>query len=120
MADTTYKPTTGDTVRDMKDQARDFAADMSDTVSDATSRVSDVASRVKDEASEYGRKAKDTATEYTRKAADQFNAATDYFRGHDMKEIADDAKAWVRENPTQAIIGAAVVGFLAAALLRRR
>lgn len=113
MADTTYKPTTGDTVRDMKDQAREFATDMSEEVSDA-------ASRVKDTASEYGRKAKDTASEYTRKAADQFNAATDYFRGHDMKEIADDAKAWVRENPTQAIIGAAVVGFLAAALLRRR
>ena len=113
MADTTYKPTTGDTVRDMKDQAREFATDMSEEVSDA-------ASRVKDTASEYGRKAKDAASEYTRKAADQFNAATDYFRGHDMKEIADDAKAWVRENPTQAIIGAAVVGFLAAALLRRR
>ena len=113
MADTTYKPTTGDTVRDMKDQAREFATDMSEEVSDA-------ASRVKDTASEYGRKAKDTASEYTRKAADQLNAATDYFRGHDMKEIADDAKAWVRENPTQAIIGAAVVGFLAAALLRRR
>ena len=113
MADTTYKPTTGDTVRDMKDQAREFATDMSEDVSDA-------ASRVKDTASEYGRKAKDAASEYTRKAADQFNAATDYFRGHDMKEIADDAKAWVRENPTQAIIGAAVVGFLAAALLRRR
>lgn len=113
MADTTYKPTTGDTVRDMKDQAREFATDMSEEVSDA-------ASRVKDTASEYGRKAKDTATEYSRKAADQFNAATEYFRGHDMKEIADDAKAWVRENPTQAIIGAAVVGFLAAALLRRR
>ena len=113
MADTTYKPTTGDTVRDMKDQAREFATDMSEEVADA-------ASRVKDTASEYGRKAKDTASEYSRKAADQFNAATEYFRGHDMKEIADDAKAWVRENPTQAIIGAAVVGFLAAALLRRR
>ena len=113
MADTTYKPTTGDTVRDMKDQAREFASDM-------TEEVTDAASRVKDTASEYGRKAKDTATEYSRKAADQFNAATEYFRGHDMKEIADDAKAWVRENPTQAIIGAAVVGFLAAALLRRR
>jgi len=102
MADTTYKPTTGDTVRDIKDQAREFATDMSEEVSDAASRV------------------KDTASEYTRKAADQFNAATDYFRGHDMKEIAGDAKAWVRENPTQAIIGAAVFGFLAAALLRRR
>lgn len=113
MADTTYKPTTGDTVRDMKDQAREFATDMSEEVSDA-------ASRVKDTASEYGRKAKDTASEYSRKAADQFNAATEYFRGHDMREIADDAKAWVRENPTQALIGAAVVGFLAAALLRRR
>jgi ElaB/YqjD/DUF883 family membrane-anchored ribosome-binding protein len=102
MADTTYKPTTGDTARDMKDQARDFATDMSEGVSDATSRV-------KDQASEYGRK-----------AVDQFNAATEYFRGHEMQEIAADAKAWVREHPTQALIGAAALGFLTAALLRRR
>lgn len=102
MADTTYKPTTGDTVRDMKDQAREFATDVSESASDA-------ASRVKDQASEYGRK-----------AVDQFNAATEYFRGHEMKEIADDAKAWVRQHPAQALIGAAALGFLAAALLRRR
>jgi ElaB/YqjD/DUF883 family membrane-anchored ribosome-binding protein len=113
MADTTYKPMTGDTVRDIKDQAREFATDMSEDVSDA-------ASRVKDTAAEYGRKAKDTASEYTRKAADQLNAATEYFRGHEMQEIAEDAKAWVRQHPTQAIIGAAAFGFLAAALLRRR
>jgi len=86
----------------MKDQARDFATDMSEGVSDATSRV-------KDQASEYGRK-----------AVDQFNAATEYFRGHEMQEIAADAKAWVREHPTQALIGAAALGFLTAALLRRR
>ena len=102
MADTTYKPTTGDTVRDMKDQAREFATDVSESASEA-------ASRVKDQASEYGRK-----------AVDQFNAATEYFRGHEMKEIADDAKAWVRQHPAQALIGAAALGFLAAALLRRR
>jgi len=120
MADTTYKSTTGETVRDMKDQAREFATDMGDSVSDVASRVSDAASRVKDEASEYGRKAKDTASEYSRKAVDQFNAATDYFREHEMKEIAEDAKEWVRQHPTQAIIGAAALGFLTAALLRRR
>jgi ElaB/YqjD/DUF883 family membrane-anchored ribosome-binding protein len=97
----------------MKDQAREFASDM-------TEEVTDAASRVKDTASEYGRKAKDTASEYGRKAVDQFNVAGDYFREHDVKEIAEDAKAWVRENPTQAIIGAAALGFLAAALLRRR
>jgi ElaB/YqjD/DUF883 family membrane-anchored ribosome-binding protein len=113
MADTTYKPTTGDTVRDIKDQARDFATDMSEEVSDA-------ASRVKDQAAEYGRKAKDQAAEYGRKAVDQFSAAGEYFQGHDMKEIAEDAKAWVRQHPTQAIIGAAALGFLTAALLRRR
>jgi ElaB/YqjD/DUF883 family membrane-anchored ribosome-binding protein len=97
----------------MKDQAREFATDVSESASDA-------ASRVKDTASEYGRKAKDTASEYSRKAVDQFNAATEYFRGHEMQEIADDAKAWVRQHPAQALIGAAALGFLAAALLRRR
>lgn len=101
MADTTYK-STGDTVRDIKETARDYASDVADT-------VNETASRVQDKASAYGRK-----------AADQFNAATEYFRDHEMREIADDAKAWVREHPTQALLGAAALGFLAAALLRRR
>lgn len=102
MADTTYKSTMGDTVRDVKDQGREFA-------SDVASGVSDAASRVQDKASAYGRK-----------AVDQFNSATEYFRDHDMRQIADDARSWVREHPTQALIGAAALGFLAAALLRRR
>jgi len=101
MADTTYK-TTEHAMRDIKDTAREYASDVADNVSDAASRVQEKASA------------------YTRKAADQFNAATDYFRDHEMKEIAEDAKAWVREHPTQAIIGAAALGFLTAALLRRR
>lgn len=88
------------------DALRDDAADM---VSDTANAAADMASRVQDRASEIGKK-----------AVDQFNAATGYLRDIDVKEMADDVNSWVKSHPTQALLAAAAVGFVAAALLRRR
>jgi ElaB/YqjD/DUF883 family membrane-anchored ribosome-binding protein len=54
------------------------------------------------------------------RAMDQLSATADYFRETDVKEIASDLRSWVKENPTQALLAAAAVGFLTAAVLRRR
>jgi ElaB/YqjD/DUF883 family membrane-anchored ribosome-binding protein len=45
---------------------------------------------------------------------------TSYLREHDTQEMLADLRAYVKAHPTQALIGAAAFGFLAAALLRRR
>ena len=105
MADTTYKSTARDAARDLT-SAADDAADMA---SDFAENVSDVASRASKQATALGNR-----------AMDQFQATADYFREHDVKEIANDLKGWVKENPTQALIAAAAFGFLTAALLKRR
>ena len=101
MADTTYKST----VRDLSsatEGAADVAADFAGT-------VSDVASRAQKQAAALGNR-----------AVDAFNDTASYIREHDMSEIAEDVKSWVKSNPTQALIAAAALGFVAGTLLRRR
>src|SRR5690349_799914 len=97
MADTTFRSTAK-----MADDAADMASNVADTVADAASRVSDKASA------------------FGKKAVDQLNATTEYFRENDVNAMVSDVKSWARSNPTQALIAAAAVGFLAATLIRRR
>ena len=97
MADT-YKSLANDAASGMSsaaDDARDVASDFSD-------RAGDMASELQDQARKFG------------------DRAAGYFRDHDMKAIANDLNSWVRSNPAQALMGAAALGFVAAALLRRR
>ena len=112
MTNTTYGPTgrtIGGEAGALADDAADVAADVADRVSGVADRVSDVASRAQEKASEFGKM-----------AVDQVHAATDYFRDHDVNEIVSDAKSWVRAHPAQAIVAAAAIGFVVAAMLRRR
>jgi ElaB/YqjD/DUF883 family membrane-anchored ribosome-binding protein len=109
MADTTYKSTARDAARDLSSAASSAADDAANMASDFAENVSDVASRASKQATALGNR-----------AMDQFQATADYFREHDVKEIANDLKGWVKENPTQALIAAAAFGFLTAALLKRR
>ena len=45
--------------------------------------------------------------------------AVKYVRERDVRRIAEDVKDYARANPVQALIGAAVVGFVAGRILRR-
>ena len=93
----------------MMNDAETLTNDAADVVSEAADAASDIASRVQDRASAIGKK-----------AVDQFNTTAGYLREHDVKEMADDLNSWVKSHPTQALIAAAAVGFVAAAFLRRR
>jgi len=105
MANTVF----GTTGRNLGNEAEAFADDAANVVSQTADAAADVASRVQDRASAIGKK-----------AVDQFNAASGYLRDIDVKEMADDLNSWVKSHPTQALLAAAAVGFVAAALLRRR
>ena len=87
---------------------------------DAAGRVSSMADDAADMASDYTDRAADMASDLQDQARAFGDRATQYFRDHDMKAIANDVNSWVKNNPTQALIGAAALGFVAAALLRRR
>ena len=105
MANTVF----GTTGRNLANDAEALRDDAANAVSEATDAAADIASRVQDRASAIGKK-----------AVDQFNATAGYLREHDVKAMADDLTSWVKSHPAQALIAAAAVGFVAAALLRRR
>ena len=105
MANTVF----GTTGREFGNEAEALKDTAANAVSDATDAAADIASRVQDRASAIGKK-----------AVDQFNATAGYLRDMDVKEMADDLNSWVKSHPTQALLAAAAVGFVAAALLRRR
>lgn len=56
---------------------------------------------------------------FAHEAADTLGATADYVRRNRMKDMASDVGRYVKANPTQAIVGALVVGFFAGRLLRR-
>ena len=97
MAETIYNPESD--VRRAASKAVDTATDMA---SQAAENVSSMASDLRQKAMN---KLSDTAT---------------YFRENDVQAMTADFKGWVKENPTQALIGAVAIGFLAGTLLRRR
>ena len=45
-------------------------------------------------------------------AADALHSGADYLREHDMRQMADDLREVVRNNPGAALLGAAALGFL--------
>ena len=95
------------------------AADARRAASSAAAGVTDAASRAVDEAANIASRAQETVAAVSQDAIKKVNHAADYFRDHEMKEIVSDLEGYVKTHPTQALLGAAALGFLAAVLLRR-
>ena len=88
--------------------------------------VSDVASRVQDKASEIATRVQETASDLSprvsgmaRQAADKVGATADYVRHNNVSAMLADVERFVKAQPTQALVGAVVIGFLAGRMLRR-
>ena len=75
-------------------------------MADTTTTLADTASRAVDRASEMASRA-------------QSSVAT-YFRENDVQDMVDDLSKYVKNHPMQSLVAAASLGFLAAAVLRRR
>jgi ElaB/YqjD/DUF883 family membrane-anchored ribosome-binding protein len=82
--------------------SRELGRDLSSMADDAADMASEVGGRVSDAASRAQQK------------------VMDYFRTHDASDILEDVNGYVKEHPTQALLAAAALGFMAAAVLRRR
>jgi len=95
------------------------AADARRAASSAAANVSDAASRTVDAASEIASRAQETVATASQDAIRKLGNAADYFRENEMQEIVSDLQGYVKTHPTQALLGAAALGFLAAVFLRR-
>lgn len=52
------------------------------------------------------------------KVADGLDRASGYLREHESREVWDDLETYVRDHPTQALIGAVAAGFVISKVLR--
>lgn len=62
------------------------------------------------------RRAVDQTTTAVRSGVDK---TVKYFRDRDARAIGNDVKGYLQSHPTQALIGAAVLGVLAGRMMRR-
>jgi ElaB/YqjD/DUF883 family membrane-anchored ribosome-binding protein len=56
---------------------------------------------------------------FARRAADKIGGAAQYLREHEVRDMMSEAESFIKEHPTQALLGAALVGFLAGRSMRR-
>lgn len=94
-------------------------ADARRAASSAAANVSDAASQAVDAASDIASRAQETVATASQDAIRKLGNAADYFRENEMQEIVSDLQGYVKTHPTQALLGAAALGFLAAVFLRR-
>lgn len=50
---------------------------------------------------------------------EEVSSTVEYVREHGLKDMVSGVTSWVKAHPTQALVGALALGFLAAALTRR-
>jgi len=55
---------------------------------------------------------------FARRAADRIGGAAQYLREHEVKDMMSEVESFIKEHPAQALLGAAVVGFLAGRSMR--
>ena len=119
----------------------------SGTTAQMRERAQEVADRTKEAASEYGQKAQEQAdrgmdqaaggmeraaeklraqTENSEgmpaqagvKVAEGMETAASYLREHNTEELLTDVEQYVRQHPTQALVGAIFAGFVIGRVLR--
>lgn len=137
MANTTsFDPHTGavtDTVPSMADVAsrvRDTASTLAgkaadlghDAVDTIDARRGSAASGLESAAAGLHRNADKLPVnvgQYAHRAADTLGSTAEYVRDNRVQDAAADLEAYVKAHPTQALIGAAIVGFFAARMFTR-
>ena len=91
--------------------------------SGSSSRSTEGSSSWGDDAARQAGRIKDKVSEGIDYAAgqvrDQVDHTVKYFKNHDTKQMLNDVTSFVKSHPAQALVGAVVVGFVAARLLRK-
>ena len=55
---------------------------------------------------------------FARRAADKIDGAAQYLREHEVKDVMSSVETLIKEHPAQALLGAALVGFIAGRSMR--
>jgi ElaB/YqjD/DUF883 family membrane-anchored ribosome-binding protein len=125
-SDTDAVPSIGDVGLRMQDGASALGEKVSDFGHDAVdaldARRGTVASGLESAAAGlHGNadKLPPSVSQFAHQAADKLDATADYVRENTMQAVRSDLGAYIKAHPTQALLGAAVVGFCAGLMLSR-
>ncbi len=99
----------------------DTRGNMADSrdVEEFAASAANMKNRVVDTVNEISDAATDNARRLARQTVEGVQQGADYLRNHGVQQIADDLRDYAKANPTQALIGAAVVGFCLGRLMSR-
>ena len=115
----------GDTVADAANRAQEEAKRYGQRALDAVESGRQSAASTLDSAASGIRSKADSlpggadVSRFARRAADKIGGAAQYLREHEVKDMMSEAESFIKQHPTQALIGAALVGFLAGRSMRR-
>ena len=78
-----------------------------------------VRERVIDKVSDLSQTASDSARRVARDTVAGVQRSADYFRNNGIQQVSEDLREYAKANPTQALVGAAVLGFCLGRLMSR-
>jgi ElaB/YqjD/DUF883 family membrane-anchored ribosome-binding protein len=81
--------------------------------------MAEVTGAWRDDVGNVTTQAGDLMEDVTAQVKDRVENAVEYVREHGMQDVVDDLMRYVKSHPTQALIGAAVLGFVAGQIIRR-
>ena len=113
-----------DTVADAAGRAQEQAKRYGQRAMDAVESGRESAASTLDNAASNIRAKADSlpggpdVSRFARRAADRIGGAAQYLRDHEVKDVMSGVETFVKDHPAQALLGAAVVGFLAGRSMR--
>lgn len=78
-----------------------------------------VGDRVMDKVSDLSQTATDVAKRMARDTVAGVQRSAQYFHNNGIQQVAEDLRDYAKSNPTQAMVGAAVLGFVLGRLMSR-
>jgi ElaB/YqjD/DUF883 family membrane-anchored ribosome-binding protein len=107
-----------------EDRVREGLADAEEravsTAEGYRSKAADALHRGAERAREYGdRASSDQVTRLGRRTGEELDHAADYVERHNLRQIAADCGAWMRQNPGASLAAAMVCGVIVGRALRR-
>ena len=97
----------------------DFARNAANGAERVARDAATAGERVIDTVSDMSQTATDSARRLARETVAGVQRGADYFRNNGIQQVADDLRDYAKSNPTQALIGAAVLGFCLGRLMSR-
>jgi len=99
--------------------AQDSVRSVKSTIDAGVGKVGEFAHQATEKVSEMAHDASGKVGAFAQQATEKLSATVDYMRNKKVSDMKADLEGLVKRYPTQALVGALAIGFLAARAMRR-